>query len=123
MNSYGTSPEEHGRAEVGIGAAQHVYGPASVHLLPCKVHHTGPAPVATYFRPTPPLVKDMQETATAAETIGAEGLAKDMEAGGEESGEPAGGADSCEGTAGQKWEHFEDDRLEQTARFRGRKLM
>ena len=41
MNTYGASSNERGRGEVGIGAAQHVYGPASVHLLPCKIHHTG----------------------------------------------------------------------------------
>lgn len=38
---YGSSSGDHSRGEVGIGAAQHVYGPASVHLLPCKIHHTG----------------------------------------------------------------------------------
>lgn len=41
MNSYGSCSEDHSRGEVGIAAARHVYGPASVHLLPCKIHHTG----------------------------------------------------------------------------------
>lgn len=41
MNTYGSSSEDHSRGEVGICAAQYVYGPASVHLLPCKIHHTG----------------------------------------------------------------------------------
>lgn len=42
MDTY--SSDAHGRGEVGIGVARHVYGPASVHLLPCKIHHTGELP-------------------------------------------------------------------------------
>jgi Ribonuclease H2 non-catalytic subunit (Ylr154p-like) len=28
-------------------------GAANVHLLPCKIHLDGPAPVSTYFQPRP----------------------------------------------------------------------
>ncbi|CAM9273325.1 unnamed protein product, partial [Hapterophycus canaliculatus] len=61
MDTYYGSSDAHGGGDVGIGAARHVYGPASVHLLPCTIHHTaGPAPVATYFRPRSPLTENEQ---------------------------------------------------------------
>lgn len=49
---HGGSQSGDGGGGIGIAPSNHVYGPASIHLLPCKIHHTGPAPVATYFRPS-----------------------------------------------------------------------
>eukprot|EP00903_Cladosiphon_okamuranus_P006933 g6747.t1 len=154
MDTY--SCDTHGRGEVGIGAARHVYGPASVHQLPCKIHHTGPAPVATYFRPRPPLAeggpRSNDNTATtlagangdldggdampqnndsrgAADSGpsdggsgggGAEENATPVVAGGKGEGAGEGGGAANDG---QKWELFEDDSAEYTARFRGRKLV
>lgn len=41
MDPFDSSVDDHNRGEVGVGVARHVYGPANVHLLPCKIHHTG----------------------------------------------------------------------------------
>lgn len=104
----------------------------------------GPAPVATYFRPRPPLAEggprggssnaatalagangDLDEGATKQENNdtsgggGAEENTKPIVADGKGEGGGGGGA----ADDGQKWELFEDDRSEHTARFRGRKLV
>eukprot|EP00752_Nemacystus_decipiens_P006946 g6234.t1 len=136
-----SSSDAHGRGEVGIGIARHVYGPASVHLLPCKIHHTGPAPVATYFRPRPPLAEAglRRNDNAAAALAGANGDLDGGAATQQNNGTGVGAADSAAGSGGgdgaeentkpvveddgQKWELFEDDSAEHTARFRGRKLL
>lgn len=111
----------------------------------------GPAPVATYFRPRPPLAEggprggssnaatalagangDLDEGATKQENNDTSGGEADSGGGGggggaEENTKPivADGKGEGGGAAddGQKWELFEDDRSEHTARFRGRKLV
>lgn len=108
---------------IGVAPSNHVYGPASVHLVPCKVHHNGPAPVATYFRPADGGPRDSGDGLGKAEARGGQKI--DCCAGntGEEQaeGQAKGGADRRKD--GQVWEHFEDDGEEYTARFRGRKLV
>ncbi|CAM9290563.1 unnamed protein product [Pylaiella littoralis] len=145
MDTYGASSDAHGQGEVGIGIARHVYGPASVHLLPCKIHHTGHAPVATYFRPRPPLAAGGGQQGNDGDNVAATALAdagNNSEAGSGGSGggggagenidtqpvvvvgEREGGEGGRGGAAGdQKWQVFEDDSAEHTARFRGRKFV
>lgn len=113
---------------------------------------TGPAPVATYFRPRPRLAEggprsnDVAATALAGANGGDldEGAAKqqnnDTSGGAADSGGSGGGGRGAEESTkpvvadgkgegggasgdGQKWELFEDDNAEHTARFRGRKLL
>ncbi|CAM9502828.1 unnamed protein product [Ectocarpus sp. 6 AP-2014] len=141
MDTYSAPSDTHSRCEVGIGAARHVYGPASVHLLPCKIHHTGPAPVATYFRPSPTNENRNSDTTAAAASATAladatgnngvgEGAARKTSTapGSGENAKPVaadggGGGDGESAVGDQKWELFEDDSAEHTARFRGRKFV
>lgn len=129
MESQGESGGSGGHAGgvvggVGVAPSNHIYGPASVHLLPCKIHHNGPAPVATYFRPADSRHKGSVEQ-----------LGK-TDAGGNQERECCDGSTEQEQVKGalgilgadrrkdgQVWEHFEDDGEEHTARFRGRKLV
>ncbi|CAN0107053.1 unnamed protein product [Scytosiphon promiscuus] len=153
MDTYGESSDAHGRCNIGIGTARHVYGPASVHLLPCKIHHTGPAPVATYFRPRPPLTENdgrnqhggntdvgddtVATTAVPALIEATNNNGIGVEASGAtnagEGGRPPAAGENAKpgalvvkeevGCGDQDWELFDDDAAEHTARFRGRKLV
>lgn len=122
MDAPDSCRDEQSRGEVGIAVARHVYGPANVHLLPCKVHHTGPAPVATYFRPRPPLSYDIKNAAPAANEDDPKGIEKDDNSSDRVASEPNIVA-VPKGKDDEAWVEFEDDSLEHTARFRGRKLM
>lgn len=119
---------------------------------------TGPAPVATYFRPKPPLAEGVHRDSDNGPTAPAgasgnleEGAAKHENhdtnssraagSGGSEGGSGGGGGGGGaeenstpavavgKGEGGgapdgdQKWELFEDDSADHTARFRGRKLV
>lgn len=124
MSAYGGGNGGNG---VGVAPSNHVYGPANVHLLPCKVHHNGTAPVATYFRPAGGNPKESDDGSGRLDTRGESGKETDARQEGE-GGEVKGGVVAILGAAGgrkdgQAWEHFEDDRGERTARFRGRKLV
>lgn len=135
MNTFGNSSTEEGcRGGIGIAPASHVYGPANVHVLPCKIHHTGPAPVATYFRPRQPVVPrdagPQDENIPPISEIERESTEKK---GVEDAKEPEKRTSAAEEKGvesilsnrreGQVWEQKEDDPEESTARFRGRKLM
>lgn len=137
MTSHGVeSTEEQRRGGIGIAPANHVYGPANVHMLPCRIHHTGPAAVVTYFRPQSlaTLNKDNpgDEILALAKKDGDEKLetkedkekrgtsAKDAVVDGEKK---SAAAVLGKRKDGQVWEHFDDDPHELTARFRGRKFM
>lgn len=121
---------------MGIGPATHVFGPASVHILPCRIHHTGPAPVATYFRPQGPVAtkKNLPQDENVDPAVDKNGRTSETNEGskgGERSEQDISPAEKPEGVAavlgkrkqGQVWKHFDDDPDEYTARFRGRKLM
>lgn len=86
----------------------------------------GSAPVATYFRPRAPVGEESKSPSSAPsealEEAAENGAVVAAKTGGVENGESVVAADTS-GTCGQKWEHFEDDEGEHTARFRGRKLM
>lgn len=135
MNTFrNSSAEEECGGGIGIAPASHVYGPANVHVLPCEIHHTGPAPVATYFRPRQPVVSrdagPQDEKKHPPNKIERESIEKK---GVEDAKEPEKRASAVdeEGVVavlsnrreGQVWEQKEDDPEESTARFRGRKLM
>lgn len=120
MDTSDTSRDDQIRGEVGIAVARHVYGPANVHLLPCKVHHTGSAPVATYFRPRPPLSEDIENTTPVAKGDMKE-TEKDENSIDRVANEPNIVA-VPKGKDKEAWVEFEDNSLEHTARFRGRKL-
>lgn len=90
-----------------------------ISVLPvCRTHALAPgsAPVATYFRPRAPLGEG-SKSANASVVGDADGAVLDAEVKNSES------VADTSGKSGQKWEHFEDDKGEHTARFRGRKLM
>ncbi len=85
--------------------------------------------MATYFRPRPPLAdgehhNNANSDAEVLGEVGTGGGAGDNAASGavaHEDGARGGGEKA--GSDGQKWELFEDDSSEHTARFRGRKFM
>lgn len=98
--------------------------------------------MATYFRPNQPPAENSAPVATVAAEAGAgargeginggrEGSTTNTVGAGEEQKNSDKPLDAAVGSSevggvrpdGQKWEHFEDDSAEQTARFRGRKLM
>ncbi|CAM9457749.1 unnamed protein product, partial [Ectocarpus fasciculatus] len=102
----------------------------------------GPAPVATYFRPTPTNENRNSDTADAAATATALADATGNNGVGEaaarktstapglgENAKPVaadgggGGGKREPAASDQKWELFEDDGAEHTARFRGRKFV
>lgn len=120
MDTSDTPRDEQIRGEVGIAVARHVYGPANVHLLPCKVHHTGSAPVATYFRPRPPLSEDIRNTTPVAKGD-PKGSEKDENSSDRVASEPNIIA-VPKGKDEEAWVDFEENSSEHTARFRGRKL-
>ncbi|CAM9162593.1 unnamed protein product, partial [Discosporangium mesarthrocarpum] len=99
------SEKSNGR-KVGIAAASHVYGPASVHLLPCRIDHTGPAPVAQYFQPQ----SQPDEPSKLNTTSEGSGFRN-----GAEKNDPDGAA--------KVRQRVEPDDGEITSHFRGRKMM
>ena len=119
MDASDVPPDGSNRGEVGIAAARYVYGPANVHLLPCKVHHTGSAPVSTYFRPQPP--KDSKNMTPVVDEVKEKGIAGDGHLSNEDKSQSA--VVAREGKGEETWVKLEDDTQEHTARFRGRKLM